>query len=262
MEKKKKLKKIFTKENIKGFFIDLFFIVLACCVGAFSVVAIMIPNGLTAGGLTGIVRIVQTFIPIDFSILYYMGTAIIIILVWIFLGFKMVQKILILSVLYPTILLLFENLTFQLLETKDLILAAVFYGILAGVSNGLVHWRGYSFAATDAIAKILRKKLMPQVSQSKIMLIIDATIIICSAFIFGRNIALYALISQVIVTKTMDVIMFGFESKIVQLQIITQKGDEIVDYIVEEVGRGVSCHEVLGGYSKQNFKELRLLCSP
>ena len=261
LERGSQLKKP-SKEKVKGFFVDLIFMIIACCIGCFSTVAVMLPNGLTSGGLTGIVRVIQNFVNVDFSILYYGGSLIILIIVTILLGFREARKILLLSIMYPAILMMFEYFNFQLLEEKDVILAAVFCGVFGGICSGIVFWRGYAFCGTDAIAKIVKKKAFPQVSLSKILLIIDAIIIICSAFIFGRNIALYALITQVIFSKTIDFVMYGFETKIVQVEIITNKVDEVSTYIMNELRRGVSEMIVVGAYTKQPHNKLVTLCSP
>lgn len=256
-----KVKKI-TKERVKNIAIDLFFLIVGCSLGAFSLTAVLIPNGLTSGGLTGIVRIVQKVVPIDFSILFYGGSFIILILVFIFLGFKEVKKILLMTFLYPAVLMVFEQIPFHLLEEKDIILAAIFCGVFSGACTGIVFWRGYSFCGTDALAKILKKKLFPEISLSQLLLCLDAVIIICSAFVFGRNIALYALVTQVIVAKTIDFVMFGFETKIVQMEIITKEPAEIAHYIMKEINRGVTEMTVMGSYTKQENTKLITLCSP
>ena len=123
MEKKKKLYRTAS---------DLFFLVLACSVGAFSTTAVMIPNGLTSGGLTGIVRILQNFVDIDFSVLYYALAIVIWFVIIALLGIREARKVLLVTVLYPAILMVFEKLNFELLEEKDVILAAIFCGVFAG----------------------------------------------------------------------------------------------------------------------------------
>lgn len=241
---------------------DLFFLVIACSVGAFSTTAVMIPNGLTSGGLTGIVRILQTFIPLDFSVMYYALAILIWFVVIALLGMAEAKKVLVVTLLYPAILVIFEQLDFQLLEEKDVILAAIFCGVFAGVCNGLVFWRGYSFCGTESVAKILKKKLLPHVDISKILLLLDSVIIVLSAFIFGRNIALYALVTQFIGSKMVDFIMYGFETKIVQMQIITSRNSDVAKYIMQDIGRGVSSYDIVGEYTGQHRKQLIVLCSP
>lgn len=249
-------------KKMKRFITDLFFLVIACCVGAFATTAVMLPNGLTSGGLTGIVRILQTFIPMDFSVMYYALAILIWVVVVALLGMEEGRKVLVVTLLYPAVLVVFEQINFQLLEEKDVILAAIFCGVFAGVCNGLVFWRGYSFCGTESVAKILKKKLLPHVDISKILLLLDSVIIILSAFIFGRNIALYALVTQFIGSKMVDFIMYGFETKIVQMQIITSQNEAVAQYIMHEIHRGVSSYDIVGEYTGQHRKQLIVLCSP
>lgn len=250
-----------TKQNLKDFFTDFAILTVACCISSFSIVSVMIPNGLTSGGITGIVRIVQNFVDVDFSILYYGGTLIVLVLVAVFMGWKELRKILMLSILYPAVLFIFEKINFQLLEEKDIILAAVFCGVFSGTYVGLVFWRGYASAGSDAIAKIIRKKLFPDIGLSKILLCVDAIIVISSAFVYGRNIAMYALITQVIISKMSETIMYGFASKVVQLTIITSKYEGIRDYVLMDLERGVSSIDIMGEYTQTELKQLTVMCS-
>jgi len=250
------------KAEIKKIGIDVLVLLIACAVGAFAITAVLVPNGLTSGGLAGIIRILQYFIPVDFSILFYAGALVVFTFAILFLGMKEGRKILLLTILYPAVLFVFERFNFSLLEEKDVILAAIFCGVFYGICSGLIFWRGYAFCGTDAIAKIIRKKFLPSTPLSQILLVIDATVIIISAFIYGRNIALYALVTQVIFTKTVDFILYGFETKIVQLEIITRYVDEVTSYIINDIGRGVSEVVITGAYTKTEHKKLVTLCSP
>ena len=241
------------KETMKQRIIDYFFLILACAIGAFATTAVMIPNGLTIGGLTGIVRIMQYYVSFDFSLMYYAGAFVILIIVIATIGIKEAKKVLVVTIMYPAILFVLELFDFKLLEEKDVILAAIFCGVFSGVCNGIVFWRGYAFCGTESIAKIIKKKFMPQVDISKILLALDACIIIISAFIYGRNIALYALVTQFIASKMVDFIMYGFETKIVQVDIITSKAEETIEFVMKSLDRGVSIGIAMGiqGVSKR-----------
>lgn len=250
------------KETMKQRIIDYFFLILACAIGAFATTAVMIPNGLTIGGLTGIVRIMQYYVSFDFSLMYYAGAFVILIIVIATIGIKEAKKVLVVTIMYPAILFVLELFDFKLLEEKDVILAAIFCGVFSGVCNGIVFWRGYAFCGTESIAKIIKKKFMPQVDISKILLALDACIIIISAFIYGRNIALYALVTQFIASKMVDFIMYGFETKIVQVDIITSKAEETIEFVMKSLDRGVSSRKTVGEFTGKEKKELVVLCSP
>lgn len=248
--------------KIKSKVIDYLLLILACIVGAYATTAVMIPNDLTSGGLTGIVRILQNFVNVDFSLLYYGGAFIILIVVMVTIGFKEAQKVLVVTIMYPAILFILERFDLRLLEQKDTILAAIFCGVFSGICNGIVFWRGYSFCGTESIAKIIKKKFMPQVDISRILLMLDACIIIVSAFIYGTNIALYALVTQFIAAKLVDFIMYGFETKIVEVNVITSKPKSVTQYVLNTLRRGVSSRTITGEFTGEVKKELVILCSP
>lgn len=251
-----------TKDKIKSVIIDFILITFACSLGAFATVSIMLPNGLSSGGLTGIIRILHNYIPFEFSIMYYIGALIILAICAITLGLKEAKKIVLMSIMYPSIMVIFEKMNLQLLEEKDMILAAIYCGIFAGLCGGIAFSRGYSSGGTDTVAKIIQKKLLPHVSLSKVLMAIDAAVIITSGFVFGRNIALYALVTTVIVSKTIDFVLFGLATKIIQVEIITENPDGISDYIMTEMDRGVSIEKIIGAYSGKEKQKLLVLCSP
>ena len=254
--------KVIKKDSLRTKVIDFLILVLACAVGAFATTAVLIPNGLTSGGLTGMVRILQSYININFSVAYYAIAAIILITVAVLLGWREAQKVIIATVMYPAVIFVFEKFDFILLEEKDVLLAVVFCGILMGTCSGLSFSRGFAFCGTESIAKIIKRKLLPHMPLSKVLLCLDAIIIISSAAIFGRNIALYALITQFISAKTIDFILYGFEAKIVQLDIISSMPEMVIDYVTHTIGRGISSRTIVGEYTGEERKELIVLCSP
>ena len=94
------------------------------------------------------------------------------------------------------------------------------------------------------------------------MTAIDGAIIVSSAFIFNRNIALYALITQAIISKTIDVITFGFEYQVVQVEIITKdKAKDLLEYILIKMRRGASTEKIVGQYTKTQHTNIRVFCS-
>ena len=250
------------KIDFKKIGVDLLFIFAGCAISAFSTIGILIPNGLSSGGITGIARILQNLLPVDFSIIYYVLALMILVICAILLGLKEARKILLLTIIYPSVLFIFEHFDFSLLEEKDMFLAAIYCGIFGGICSGMVFYRGYSFGGTDTIARIIQKKLLPHVGLSQILLCIDAVIIIGSGFLFGRNIALYALVTQIIFSKTVDFVMYGFETKVVQLEIITNEQDQVLDYIMNDISRGVTCISVTGAYTKTPKQKIVTVCSP
>ena len=249
-------------ETFTKLFKEFIIVVISGIFSSFAMVGIMIPNGLTYGGVTGIGRIIQQYTTLDYSLIIYGLCFLVMIIVGLTLGFKEVRKIMMMSIVSPAIIYIFEKLDLHLLQTKDLFLSAVFCGVAFGISNGIIFYAGFSSGGTDSIAKVIRKKLLPYVDLSKILFGIDFVIIVVSAFVFGTNIALYALITMFVTMKMSDAVMYGFASKIVELRIITSKPNELTDYVIHEIGRGVTGLDIIGGYTNEKRKELIVLCSP
>lgn len=65
------------------------------------------------------------------------------------------------------------------------------------------------------------------------MLYIDGAII--AALVYNLNTALYAIISQIIVVIVIDTVVFGFGSKKVKLEIISNHSEEITEYIIHTI---------------------------
>lgn len=250
------------KEKIRKVVIDLIFLTVGCVLMAFSVTGILIPNELSAGGITGIARILQNFIPFNYSILFYFIALTVLIISWITLGWKEARKILVMSIMYPVILFIFEHTDFYLLERKDMFLAAIYFGVLNGVGMGLLFRRGYSFGGTDTLSKIINKKVLPFVSMSQLLMFIDGIIIILSGIVYGRNVAMYALVAQLVYTKSIDAILFGFGSQKVKIEIISEAYEHIEQYIIGNINRGVSRYEITGGYTKDKRIMISSICSP
>jgi uncharacterized membrane-anchored protein YitT (DUF2179 family) len=249
------------KSNYRDFLSDTIIVTIGCVLTAFSITSILKPNGLITGGITGISIILEKFIFIKYTFIYYALSVFILFASWIMMGRKEALKIITLSIAFPLILIELENLKYTFIQ-NDMLLASVYFGIIYGVGIGLVFKRGFSFGGTDTIAKILNRKVLNFISISQILLGIDGLIIATSAIVYSKNIALYAIISQIITTKVIDAVIFGFSAKKVQIEIISEKHEEITDYILNKIARGVTSYEVKGGYKNQRRLKLQTICSP
>lgn len=245
----------------KKMVLDMLFLLVGCALFAFAIASILKPNHLVTGGITGLSVILDKVLNIKYTYIYYVFSIIILISSRIFLGKREALKIILLSLLFPSILMLFEGLDFHFIE-NDMILASIYYGIIAGTGCGLVLKRGFSMGGSDTIAKIVHRRIFPFMSLSQILLAIDLVIIALSVFIFDRRVALYAVLTQVVFMKAVDTILFGFGSKKVKIEIISDENEVIKDYIMNTIKRGISSYEIKGGYTNISKQKITSVCSP
>ncbi|MBQ0018592.1 MAG: YitT family protein [Clostridiales bacterium] len=240
---------------------ELMLALFGALIYSFATICVMIPNGLTCGGTSGLARMVQHYTGWNFSLISYSFAAVIIAIIWLTLGFKEVRKIVLMSVAYPTMYALFE-LTHYEIKSDDKLLMAVLCGVCFGICNGLTFKAGYSSGGADSIAKVVKYKKIPHVGLNDITFVISAGIVVISAFVFGVNIALYAMITMFISMKIGDAVMYGSNDKLVQLDVMTDVPELLCDYVMHELGRGVTSVEKVGEYTKETRKQLQILCSP
>lgn len=130
----------------------------------------------------------------------------------------------------------------------DFLLASIFGGVLVGTGLGFVLRASASTGGTDLAANII-KVYLKNVPMSKIILVIDSTIILIGAFVFGVEKAMYALIAIYIVTKVIDSILEGINfSK--GVFIISDHSKQIAEALMKDLKRGVTGINGTGMYTK------------
>ena len=177
-------------------------------------------------------------------------------------GFKIMGWKFIKRTLYATVLL---SVAFYILPEgmyieDDLLLSALFGGIITGVGTGFVLAGGCTTGGTDMLAALIQRKLR-QYSIAQIMQVLDGMVVLAGAAVFGVQYALYALIAIFCVSKISDGILDGMKfSK--QAFIISDHYQEIANAIMTRMERGVTSLDGNGMYSGQERKILFCVVAP
>ena len=238
-------------------------VLLSAFFGSSVQIFVMIPCGMTSGGLPGIVRLITHFFPqISYSVVYYTLSMLILILVFFTMGKAEVGRIIALAFAYPVMLFIFEKMDFELLDTPDPLLASLLIGVCYGLATGIGYIGGFSSGGTDSLARVIKFKLLNYVKVGDIQMAMDVTIILISAFVFNTNVAFYAVINAVVAAKVISMVMIGVGGRYVQFDIISSKPEEITEYVLNTVNRAVTSHVSRGEYTKQERRTLTVICTP
>jgi uncharacterized membrane-anchored protein YitT (DUF2179 family) len=244
---------------------DLILLLLGTALFSFAVTVILKPNSLITGGITGLSILAGKVTGIPFTLYYYGLSALVLAATHFLLGKQESKKILLLSVLFPVTLTLFDQWLFTdaqfNLTGDDLFLSSVYFGVIAGIGAGLILLRGYSSGGTDSIGKILHKRFFPFVSISQLIAIIDMAVILLSALVFDIQTALYAVLMQIVQMWATELVLYGFTNKMVKMEIISEQSTEIENYILNTLGRGITKYNIIGGYSNEQRIKLVSICS-
>lgn len=250
--------KFLLKESLK----DMFIVYLGCFIQAFAVTCILKPNNLVVGGITGVSLSISKIINTNYTYIYYCICLLILISARYILGKQEIKKIVLLSLTYPLILIFVNKISFNFMEgTEDKLLICFYYGIFMGIGTGLVLKKGFSQGSSDTLAKIFHNKLLSFMELNQVLLILDISILLFSTIVFGKTAVLYAVIMQVIYSKTISIVLFGFGSSLVKVVIISDHLVEISNYILNTMNKSYSMGTVYGGQSGEKREKVILVCS-
>ena len=222
-------------------------VTLACVVMAFNINYFFLANKLAEGGIAGISLIIHYLTHMDIGYLYFILNIPLIILAYIFIGKDFLIKTLFATLVLTIFLKIFGNFRGPI---DDILMAAIFGGGINGIAIGIVFYAGGSTGGTDIIAKIINKYY--GIAIGKILLTIDFIILSMVAFIFGKIIFMYTLISLLVSAKMVDIIQEGIYST-KGVTIMTNKVEELKNKIMEDTGRGITLINAKGAYTQKEI---------
>lgn len=243
------LKKVKPSDKITRFYFthflrDTFLIVLAITSAGFGLKGFLIPNSFIDGGVTGISLLTEQVTGISLSLLL-----VIINFPFLLLGYSQISKAFsIKSVLAIIGLALIVFLVPYPVVTTDKLLIAIFGGFFLGLGIGLSIRGGAVIDGTEVLAVYLSKRTGLTIGD--IILIFNTIIFLFGAYILSVEIALYAILTYLAASRTVDFIIEGVD-EYTGVTIISEMSNEIRLAIIEKLGRGVTLYLGNRGYGNK-----------
>ncbi len=224
------------------------FITFGAMLMAVGLESFLIPNKVIDGGITGISIISSHLTGISLGIFLFLLN-----LPFFFIGYKQIGKTFALSTMYGIIVLSSATVLLHDIPrfTDDVLLAAIFGGIIIGVGIGIVMRNGGSLDGTEILAIVFNKKL--PFSVGEMIMFVNIFILGSAGFVYGWNRAMYSLIAYFVASKTIDIVLQGLdESK--SAWIISEKYLDIGEALLARLGRGVTYLTGEGAYTGEEKK--------
>ncbi len=143
--------------------------------------------------------------------------------------------------------------------TQNILLATIFGDILTGAGMALVFLKNSSTGGTDILARILHKYTEIPIGRSLMM--IDALVTVGAGFVFGAEMAMFAIIAIFVNSKTIDFLIQGMNQG-KKFLIISRKYREIADEILQVMGRGATLLNGIGAYSGEDRPIILVVIRP
>lgn len=214
---------------------DSFFILIGILSAGFGLKGFLLPNMFIDGGVMGISLIIAELTAIPLSILI-----VIVNLPFLIMGFSTISKQLafksIIAIVFLAILVHF--IPFPII-TNDKLLIAIFGGFFLGLGIGLAIRGGSVIDGTEVLAIFVSKKTVLTIGD--VIFIFNGIIFLVAAYVFTIEISLYAMLTYLAASKTVDFVVSGIE-EYVGVTIISDLSEEIRLTIIEKLGRGCTIY--------------------
>ncbi|WP_456463004.1 YitT family protein [Lutibacter sp.] len=245
---------MYTKVEFNHLIRDSFFILFGIISATFGLKGFLLPNSFIDGGVTGISLIITELTEIPLSILL-----VVINLPFIIMAFSTIGKQFALRSIIAIFLLAISVhfIPFPII-TEDKLLIAVFGGFFLGMGIGLAIRGGSVIDGTEVLAVFISRKTAMTIGD--VILIFNIIIFGVAAYVFSIGIALYAILTYLSASKTIDFVVSGIE-EYVGVTIISDKNEDIRLAIIENMGRGCTIYSGKRGFGKRGdvLKETDIL---
>lgn len=229
---------------------DLALIVAGSAIFAVGVDCFEVPNGLAAGGITGLATV---FYALAEAVGVYLPVGMQTIVMNVFLLLLVIKSgnrgYIVRTVIGIIACGVFTDALvpfLPVLGNGDLLLCALWGGVITGIGLGLVFRTGGNTGGTDIISQLLAKKLSIPVGTA--MIVVDGLVIALSAPVFSVENALYAAIAMYICGKVIDAVIDGPRSERAAY-IISERHAEIANAIMYDLNRGCTELQARGVWS-------------
>lgn len=226
-------------------------IILGCAIFALGFNLFLEPNGLNAGGISGLSMVLTHFIGIGTVGLF---TALFNLPLFALGGWKIGKRFLLYSLLgmlaSSGLIDLFAVLPRT--ETEPLI-GALYGGLLCGFGVGIVFSTGGSTGGSDIIVRLL-KKSWPNIPIGVINIGFDMVVALLTGLVF-RDISrtLYSGVAIFVSGRVMDAVVYSFDYSRVAL-IVSKHHEAIAAAVAKELDRGATYLHAEGSYSRDEMQ--------
>ncbi len=231
----------------------------------FGIVMFVLPSGLVTGGTTGIALAVrgllETFgvMNAPISVFVAIFNVMMFLLGWLLLGRQFAMTTLLSTFLSPLFLQLLQSIAGDYVLTDDLLICALFGGFCIGASIAMIVKLGASTGGMDIPPLLLQKFFGIPVSVS--LYAFDFVILLGQAAFVQKEQLLYGLLMIVVYSLVLDKIM-ALGSQCYQLEIVSDKHEEIRQAILSDVDRGVTLLRGETGYLGKETNVIMSVISP
>lgn len=239
-------------------FKDFAIMTVGCVLLTIGVYFFKIPNGFVTGGISGLGTLLAKMTAISAGTWIWGLNAVLLVVGFLLLGKDTGIKTVYCSMLYSALIYLLEYIVPVSSPLTDQPFLELIYAILlTAIGSALIFNSGASSGGTDIVALLLKKYTSLDVGKS--LLAVDSLIALSSFYVFGVKAGLYSMLGLFAKATVIDGVIESFNTCKYFIA-ITDKPDEISEFIMNTLHHGATVGKAVGYYTKEDKYMVHTVC--
>ena len=217
---------------------DSFMVNLGIVIVAAAIFFFQVPSHVAVSSISGLAIILNHFLPLSVATLTMIMNVILLIIAYFFLSHSFAYK-----TAYATIVL----------PTGDVLLDVIAYIFFVSIGLAILFNRNTCSGGLDIVAKLMQKYL--HMDLGKALGFSGLFIASLSIFAFDKKAVILSVLGTYFNGIILDHFIFGQSIK-KRVCVITDKSEEVTDFILNRLHSGMSIYDIVGAYSHERKKEI------
>lgn len=233
---------------------EFIMITIGTTIIAAAVYFFLVPSHLSIGSISGLAIVLSNFIPLPVSAITMVLNVVLLIVGFLFIGKEFGTKTIYTSILLPALLALFEHVAPNNPSImQDPFLDMICYLFIVSLGLAILFNLNASSGGLDIVAKLLNKFLHMELGTA--ISVSGMVVALSSALVSDVKIVVLSILGTYLNGIILDRFIFGFTIK-KRVCILSEKDEEIRDFIINELRSGATAYEVVGAYNMEPRREI------
>lgn len=234
--------------------VDFLMITFGTAIVACAVFFFMMPSHLSVGSITGLSIVLGNFIPLTVSQLTMIFNVVLLIVSFLLIGPEFGAKTVYTAILMPALLGVLEQVfPNQQSVMGDAFVDMICYLFLVSVGMAMLFVRNASSGGLDIVAKLLNKFFRMELG--KAMSLAGMAVALSSGLVYDAQTVVLSVLGTYLNGIVLDHFIFGIDKKR-RVCIMSDKMEEIRDFILHTLHSGATIYESYGAYEMTPRKEI------
>lgn len=224
---------------------------------AAAVYFFMMPANIVLGSITGLAMVLVNFIPVQVSVMTFILNVFCLVIGFLLVGKEFGAKTIYTSILLPVFLyvleLLFPNNSSL---TNDLLLDTLCCIVLISIGQTLMFNANASSGGLDIVAKILNKYFHLELGKG--IALAGILTVATTILVYDAKTLIVGILGTYFNGLVLDEYISGFARR-KRVCFLSEKYQEIAEYIMHDIKRGVTLYEAKGGYDQSKKVEVQTI---